>query len=1655
MKRSEITTRPSGAAAVALAAGALIALTSFPALAECGFGQTLCTGQYVGYIGARGPVKVDGHEQWIKRLPNGTYEAVAAATGRYEDARPISAEDAAAQISTYNEQYGTKTVLTRAQYEASTFRDSRTQLPLLPPPLRRETTHVSVQDDKFIESANDVVLFEYNLNPKGDAPPATGTLLLDKTGVEITRTNEGTFQFLTDFIASRGGTGRSVICGGPVGDLLSFEQCPQKILNNLLAPLRGVEVDSSSHWGFGDAKVTTDSTGRYVLPYRYASGWAYADWYGVPVSLPGVIAHARDNFWVYMRYNQLEPRIKLGGLHIVERRTAGGQGSSAWDTQHVGIEVSMLVGTGILYNEPRARFWAGEVEAGPIPIDDTSNRTEYALLRPAPPPAGEERAADLKDRGFLKQINRADLSNTDVYVFDMAGNLLTERKGLRANETDGLVCESPTSCTLPPGDYQARFNFQGIINDPGVDARLKIVVINRATGYIGTGFGSKRGTELPMIVLDHDIRLRPPNLTIKLERKRKDGQPFAVGFEGSGLISDTLIVASTTWTDWDGSPLPAQLTAGYTGRIARVVEPNRLEADVDGRGTSGLGMFPITPGVDQTHVIKVPNGSDVAHFYLHVSGDPVERNPDFSELTDGSSALRYRPAHYVPFKVQVFDDPGDTAPGDDLTEFYESVYRPEHHFSLLDLDARNLDIVTDEGRTNILDDPDARISGDINAIEFIYNLFEDELPELERIGEERTYVISIGGVEKTITIGADGTVTWQASDFGEDIDPAALVGVRLVQEGDEGNVLEEYGLALSFDLTPAITDGQAMISADVAIGQVVGGVKIGFTPVDPKNVIRWEFMPGHSTGNLSAQESETDGDGLVYVDFSTSQTAGHTYQLTGYLDRVKIDGKTHELDPPYRATTTVFKVACGRIPPSGFQGIASRQNFPADGTTLTSLDILLNDSWGNKPENGTPVTWQLEGFGTVEGAPETLDGTARGWIRAPVFPGRQRLRVIVDGNSSPSVDFQANQVVANLGTDRTALEIGSGDRAILTARFQDVQGNPVAQGTPVAWTQTNGLLTVTDTGPNAGKVTDSEGRARAELAVPADSAEIGPIRVIATVASTTAATPIIQATSSAVNTLRPERTAIVLRPGNSPEDPMRTIFTDSLIGAVEPIPIYAEAPIVVTGNPGQRPKLTLKEYGIGPLLTIDGLNPDGTVTIGPDNRANVRVKRRPEASFFPSAAEGLPETVPYAMMCMDIDGDETCEWETKIGVFAEDASRVVGSFTWGFATGLGEDPAAMAGDFASSWIPYGDGRDLVVTGLQAYHVVPGEPNPVVAGMSAMSMVPFPAINEATGVIKILAKQVHHAAPFLAVIVKIVNAMNKSIDDAIRIWNQYSPFFRMLIRLDKPVRDSFVKIIKDEKTAEVMANICSRLERDSGQTLVTALARFGDDTDDLAKYIIHVYGGTNNRVLEMLGTLTTEEMDEVLTGLAKLKGKVDPAQLSQALNSDFIFGPGYMQRELIRELGELSDISGLESVVKMLKVKANQVHGFKFEIQVAAAVKRGEVAAFAGCAVKAMSVRTFKNATTGELNSLKTDIDTFLECGGENIAVQVKRGGALGSNRKGLERWAKKVLPSVGGKRENLRVVLPHGTPVSDDVREFLDGPPLIPIIFVKELNPLR
>ncbi len=323
------------------------------------------------------------------------------------------------------------------------------------------------------------------------------------------------------------------------------------------------------------------------------------------------------------------------------------------------------------------------------------------------------------DDGLLTDFGRSDFANTDVHVFGPAGDLVSSRIGLRQTESPGLDCPTvdPNDphanpiCTVKQAKPEASVPIADFIRNRYPGARYKVVVVNRSTGYMGTGWVRVGGAGVTnglaaykvegdvSVYPERPILMRPPNLKVEITRvpnfqRTGNDTPCQtyipdepceqyIGFEGGGLNDDQQIIIRTEWLDWDGSPLPKDLP-GFTARLSRVRSAGVLGAatqqDDQGLSSAGdLSHFQIQPN-RHTQVLRVGDAS-AFHYYLHISGanggrcgksspEQAPAHESWEWFTGNSPACASfakdidaefedktgeRPSRFVPIKVPVFD----------------------------------------------------------------------------------------------------------------------------------------------------------------------------------------------------------------------------------------------------------------------------------------------------------------------------------------------------------------------------------------------------------------------------------------------------------------------------------------------------------------------------------------------------------------------------------------------------------------------------------------------------------------------------------------------------------------------------------------------------------------------------------------------------------------------------------------------------------------------------------------------------------------------------------------------------------------------------------------------------------------------------------------
>jgi len=458
---------------------------------------------------------------------------------------------------------------------------------------------------------------------------------------------------------------------------------------------------------------------------------------------------------------------------------------------------------------------------------------------------------DFSHQGLLKSISIDDLKDTDILIFrESNGMLITARKGLDLDSKEGLnqagadgngffnfamMLRGPQAA---PWDYfggqqesfsafQSKADINPALHQRDADhlrphEKIRVVAINRKTGYIGTvrtNYGSyqedvQKGEGVTRITAN--INMRPPNLKIIAEREyvvdkglsAGDEKEYLIGYEGAALASDKIIKITTEWLDHDGTALPDGLANyGYTGRLAKIVGVNTL-----GQDSSALANFAIKPGRNTQQVQIGSTATQNEHYYVQVSGESIDGNPTFSTLGAGEGPLQYRPNNYVPILTPIADENMTWKqylafrqhqrdnPNINLERpepIYKWRYRPELQFSLysFEIDKIYSQASSTTQKVDVYPTNKPVVSSGDSLVEVLYSLLENAISPLEFLGTGQELVLSLGAEEVRLTIGADGQIIFNDLAHLSELSDIDFFAMRLYSNNDAANILWEWAFS--------------------------------------------------------------------------------------------------------------------------------------------------------------------------------------------------------------------------------------------------------------------------------------------------------------------------------------------------------------------------------------------------------------------------------------------------------------------------------------------------------------------------------------------------------------------------------------------------------------------------------------------------------------------------------------------------------------------------------------------------------------------------------------------------------------------------------------------------------------------------------------------
>ncbi|WP_157619272.1 hypothetical protein [Psychromonas aquimarina] len=706
--------------------------------------------------------------------------------------------------------------------------------------------------------------------------------------------------------------------------------------------------------------------------------------------------------------------------------SATGSVQGIWLSSSIDSSIKTLIESAV--SAQNALWKAQEEDGNNVPADLI---TDINTLEPIPGKPDFTRLADwsddFKDRALLSQISDADLGETDIYIFrESTGMLIAEQKGVSSSYRghDGGVDSSTGEFkysmklrgasagffdALTTGnkfnDWQAEGAMNPALHQRKADhlkpgEKIKIIALNRKTGYIGTQVTALNTSESGITVYADQIVMYPPNLKIWAERAAGEGYALdensgrkqVIGNEGAAADADDHIVIYSEWLDNDGFALPKDLSGyGYTGRIAIVSGQNQLSDagnlnQLSDAGNQKVSHFEIPPG-RKTQVIKLPEaGLSTEHIYIQVNGEPSNRNPVFEpgSATDHKGILQYRPEYFVPFKVPVWDEDSSNLQvkayqqakesDNSLSKpkpFYQWLYRSEMQFSLYDLNMQEIRVTDAQNNVeDILSVDNPVISSSDQLIDFIYDIAtdgstagDDKDPlQAWSYNGDKELVFDIGGQEVAVTIdGQTQALSIDDMSLLSDFTAEDLLSVSLYSNNDAGNILWEWGF---WYLSLGLESSEDYIGKDIVYVKAdkpeieLAATLIGYAGLNDKSIssaptkIKWSIERGSASLFPAISDITEGGSSVTKVTLTPS---------TSNIVRVKA---TLLEEPDTEVISFDIGVIAGK--PGSIDLQQNSQVAYLRGKGEVEITATVYDAHGNLVEDGTPLNIKEKGFINLE-----------------------------------------------------------------------------------------------------------------------------------------------------------------------------------------------------------------------------------------------------------------------------------------------------------------------------------------------------------------------------------------------------------------------------------------------------------------------------------------------------------------------------------------------------------------------------------------------------------------------------------------------------------------------------------------------------------------
>jgi hypothetical protein len=269
----------------------------------------------------------------------------------------------------------------------------------------------------------------------------------------------------------------------------------------------------------------------------------------------------------------------------------------------------------------------------------------------------------------------------------------------------------------------------------------------------------------------------------------------------------------------------------------------------------------------------------------------------------------------------------------------------------------------------------------------------------------------------------------------------------------------------------------SMFDCDVDFPADIPSIELPVTTNLPNVRIQW-YVSGD--GSLNQAETFTNEYGFIENVLSLPTTVGSSCTVTAKIIGFSSDDDSINL-PELTLKSGVLKRVCGVCGEITFDQTPAELKVPSDRRTERTLTVRFKDSFGNNIEGGCLLDWELEGFGTILDAEDSVsaEGTATVRVQASDIEEIRTLRVFCDAEVA-LMPLEVEKVQCSLSSSPSTLDLNNADTAEISATFPNV-----ADGTLVRWYTSNGNLFNAQSTTYNGAVTTSleSSGARQETAI--------------------------------------------------------------------------------------------------------------------------------------------------------------------------------------------------------------------------------------------------------------------------------------------------------------------------------------------------------------------------------------------------------------------------------------------------------------------------------------------------------------------------------------------------------------------------------------------